>query len=402
MGVTIALYSHDSTGLGHGRRNRAIAHALADQLPALMGEPVGGVLIAGHPDLARDPLPTGWDWLVLPGVAPADPGHHRPRNLAMSLGELVAVRGAVMDAALAALNPDLLIVDRHAFGVAGELRSTLPWLRDRGCRVVLGLREVLDDPHTIAEEWRELGGAASVAAAYDALWIYGDPEVYDPRLTGEVPLPLRRLARTTGYLSLGRPESGGSECQSGSDVLTLLGGGADGGALARISVQAQAPAGHRHLVVTGPQMSGPEVEQIRRLAPTGTTVLTHIDDLPSRIEDAAAVVCMGGYNTVAEVLATSTPALVVPRHHRRKEQSRRAEALAAARAVDTRRLDDLTTAEISQFFATSIGRRVDRSHIDRQGLSRVPELAAALLQRHREQVGASPIQHRDEVDSHAG
>ena len=66
--TTIALYSHDSVGLGHARRNRALAYALAEQLPALTGTAVRGLLIAGHPDAGRDPLPDGWDWLVLPGL----------------------------------------------------------------------------------------------------------------------------------------------------------------------------------------------------------------------------------------------------------------------------------------------------------------------------------------------
>ena len=33
MGITVALYSHDSVGLGHARRNRALAWPLAETLP---------------------------------------------------------------------------------------------------------------------------------------------------------------------------------------------------------------------------------------------------------------------------------------------------------------------------------------------------------------------------------
>lgn len=42
MTLTVAMYSHDSVGLGHTRRNRAIAYALAAALP----QPVQGILIA--------------------------------------------------------------------------------------------------------------------------------------------------------------------------------------------------------------------------------------------------------------------------------------------------------------------------------------------------------------------
>ena len=73
--TTIALYSHDSVGLGHARRNRALAYALAEHLPALTGTAVRGMLIAGHPDAGRDPLPEGWDWLVLPGLTRRGEGY---------------------------------------------------------------------------------------------------------------------------------------------------------------------------------------------------------------------------------------------------------------------------------------------------------------------------------------
>ena len=394
MVTTIALYSHDSVGLGHARRNRALAHALDEHLPQLTGGPVRGLLVVGTPDVAGDTLPPGWDWLVLPGVAPAGAGHHAPRHLGVSMAELAAVRGAVVDAALSALAPDLLVVDRHPFGVAGELRSTVERQRRRGCRTVLGLREVLDDPEVTTAEWDRLGGPATIAEAYDAVWIYGDPGVYDPRLSGEVPPPLAKLATATGYLARGRPDDGaaswpprqrGADLEVPSDtaglVLTVLGGGSDGVELARESARAEVPAGHQHLVVTGPQMSAADVAAVRAVAGASTTVTTGVDHLPALLGRAAAVVCMGGYNTLTEVMATDTPALVVPRDQRRNEQRRRAAALAAAGAVETLSMATLEPARITEFLAQSVRRRTDRSRIDLAGLTRVPRLAADLVAR---------------------
>ena len=393
MVTTIALYSHDSVGLGHARRNRALAHALAAQLPRLTGQPVRGLLIAGNPDVACDSLPAGWDWLVLPGVAPAGAGHHTPRHLGVSMTELAAVRGAIVDAALGELAPDLLVVDRHPFGVAGELRSTIERQRSRGCRTVLGLREVLDDPAVTDAEWARLGGPTAIADAYDAVWIYGDPSVYDPRLSGEVPPPLARLATATGYLANGRPDdgdttdpelrertTGGRTLGRGEGlVLTVLGGGSDGAELARIAAAASVPAGHHHVVVTGPQMPPEEVAAVRAAAPPGTSVVTRLDRLPGLLHDAAAVVCMGGYNTVTELMATNTPALVVPRDHRRSEQRRRAIAVAAAGVVETHPLATLEPHHVTTFLAEAVDRRTDRSGIDRDGLARIPQLAADLI-----------------------
>jgi predicted glycosyltransferase len=394
--LRIALFSHDSLGLGHIRRNRALAFALARDLPALIGREVSGLLIASSPEATRFDLPDGWDWVILPGVTPA-PGGYVPRALASSMQGLRALRAAAISAILDQQRPELFIVDRHPFGIGGELADAIDQVRGHGCRTVLGLREVLDTPSVIAAEWEKVGGAARVAESFDEVWIYGDPDVYDPRSTGEVPAALAAKAVTTGYLSRDRPDDGGvltagteaasdltanvnsSETGTRPFVLTCLGGGSDGGSLASIAVEAEPPDGHRHLIATGPQMDTEEFDRLRARAGATTTVIRHHKDIPGLVASAEAVVCMGGYNTLAELMATDTPALVVPRKGHRAEQPRRAFALAAAGAVDALTIDSLDAVVLSEWFAGQVGRFADRSHIDLTGLTTIPRLAADLI-----------------------
>ena len=399
--TTIALYSHDSVGLGHARRNRALAHSLARHLPALTGNPVRGLLVAGHPDAGRDRLPEGWDWLILPGLTRGRDGW-TPRGLGLDAHALRDLRSGVITAALEALDPDLFIVDRHPFGIDGELLPVLETLRGRGCRTVLGLREVLDTPRVAVSEWDGLGGAARVASLLDAVWVYGDHRVYDPRRTGELPGPLARMAEPTGYLSRGRPAARPGRASRPSPappppyVLTVLGGGSDGADLARLAVAARAPHGCRHLLVTGPQVPADALEELRTLADDATTVVRTAPDVPELIAGAAAVVSMGGYNTIAELLDTDTPALVVPRSRRRQEQPRRAEALAAVGALETRRIEDLAPSDITAWWARAVTTRTERTGIDLDGLEVVPRLAAALIAS-----SARPLPILPEVHSHA-
>ncbi len=67
--IRVLLYSHDSQGLGHIRRNLALAHALAQQLPQQTGRPVTGLLLTGVGHAASAELPDGFDVVVLPGCA---------------------------------------------------------------------------------------------------------------------------------------------------------------------------------------------------------------------------------------------------------------------------------------------------------------------------------------------
>lgn len=378
MSITVAMYSHDSVGLGHTRRNRAIAFALAAALPA----PTRGILIAGHRHATSFDLPPGWDWLVLPGFSRTATGYD-PRHLGVTGDELAELRAQTITATLAAIDPDLFIADRHPFGVHGELAPALDMLRDTDCHTVLGLREVLDSPEVITGEWRAIGGARWVAQHYDATWIYGDRAVHDPIASGEVPAALAETAVFTGYLAPQRDHVSadvpaalpGKPC-----FLTTVGGGSDGGRLASSAARAVVPPGHRHLIITGPQM--PEADQRRVTAdadPATTRVVRFLPTLPDLIGHATGMICMGGYNSVTEAMATDTPVLVVPRDSRRAEQRIRAYAIEAVGGVDAHDPTELTPLRVSAWMHEAVHRRVNRSHLDLAGLSRVGQLAVDLL-----------------------
>ena len=67
--VRVLLYSHDSQGLGHVRRNLTIAHHIAAAIPAATGRPVSGLLVSGLAPASVFPLPQGFDWLTIPGIS---------------------------------------------------------------------------------------------------------------------------------------------------------------------------------------------------------------------------------------------------------------------------------------------------------------------------------------------
>ncbi|WP_150460731.1 glycosyltransferase family protein [Nesterenkonia ebinurensis] len=384
MSITVAMYSHDSVGLGHARRNRALAFALAADLPRITGERVRGLLVAGHPGATADALPEGWDWLVLPGFTRTTNGY-QSRKLDVSTERLWHLRSSTATAALEAMTPELLIVDRHPFGVDNELLPVLETLQGTGTRCVLGMREVLDTPAAARNEWDIIGGAAGVAHYYSGLWIYGDQAVYDPVATGEIPQELSPITRFTGYLAHGRPDdplTASSITAEQPYVLTMVGGGADGGALGLAAAWSTVPEGHRHIILTGPQMPAADHDAILDAvrssgAPRGQVRVTrYAPHVPKLVRDAAAVISMGGYNSLAEIMATTTPALIVPRSSRRAEQRLRAHSLAEAGAVDALNPEDLDTRQLSIWLAGAVRRRSLRDSIDLDGLTRIGGLAA--------------------------
>lgn len=374
--IRIVLYSHDSVGLGHLRRNLALAHALAARLPALTGRKVTGLIVTGEPSAPTYQHPDGFDFVVLPGIRKRD-GDYAPRQLDVQMSQLRDLRAQVLEAALVGFAPHLVIIDRHPFGVRGELRSGLQTLRARvpRAKVVLGLRDVLDEPAVVEREWAGLD-AAALRSMIDEVWVYGDPTVHDLRETGELPATLADRAVFTGFLSAGRPSGLAPEVAE-PYVVTMAGGGSDGGELTRVAAAADVPAGYQHIVVTGPQMADRERRLVERAAGRRTRVLATVDDGLALLRRASAAVIMGGYNTVAEAMATDIPALIVPRTKPRLEQAIRADALTRAGLFESCPHPDVDI--LSDWLRSAVTRSVDRSGADRFGLGAVAPRAAELL-----------------------
>ena len=378
--LRIVLYSHDSLGLGHVRRNIALATALSERLPGLTGRPVTGILVAGTALAPGFRIPAGWDWVILPGVRKGSEGY-RPRDLSVPMQDLVSLRGQLLDSLLQGFTPDLVIVDRHPTGIHLELDGALRRLRAGGSsRVVLGLREVLDSPGAAIAEWDCMGGSGRVQELFDAVWIYGDRGVHDPVAAGEIPAPLRRMVSYTGYLAAGRPQGSGKLKITGRYVMTTVGGGADGYTLASLAAATRLPTGLAHLIVAGPQMPKAQWDELRQQARPGVVIVKALDDMLTHISAADALVSMGGYNSICEILSTEVPALIVPRDHSRSEQKIRAASLAAAGYLEQHDLATLTPEALAAWITDRAGTRVDRRAAQLNGLSVVPGLAADLLQ----------------------
>lgn len=375
---SVLFYSHDSQGLGHVKRNLALAHHIAWRC----GEAgARGLIVSG---LAHSPvftLPDGFDWLALPGIEKRE-GAYAPRRLPGPLADTLALRSALLEAALVSFAPGLVIVDRHPLGVGRELEAPLRALKRAHphARVVLGLRDVLDAPAVAGREWEEVGGARALDALIDRVWVYGDPHIHDASATGEIPGELVSRVTFTGYLAEGR---GNVDPHPGPlprpYVLTTVGGGSDGGSIVEAAARATVPSGYDHLIVAGPQLDDESVERARVLASPVTSVVRTCPGLAHRIREAAAVISMGGYNTVCEILATSTPALIIPRHTPRLEQAIRARALSRAGLVDTLSRDLATPEALTQWLTRAVSLTTDRTSAARDGLTAAASAAANLL-----------------------
>jgi predicted glycosyltransferase len=347
-GLRFLLYSHDALGLGHVRRNMVIAGALVERCPD------ASVILATSVDQVDSlGVPDGVDVLRLPAMRKVANGRYTPRRLGIPGADLTALRSGVLAAAVDSFRPSVLLVDKQPLGVGGELRASLRRLREVGGRAVLGLRDILDEPAAVQAEWTP-EQTRLVLEHYPRVLVYGSESVFDTLRSSALPPELQPFARYCGYVTTPvsrRRLSAGAiprlgEGRSRPLVVGTTGGGEDGLRVLEAFVDAATGAPWDAVAVTGPQLSQRETASLRRRADSaGVMLRTFVPDLQSWLGAADAVVCMGGYNTVSEVLVRGTPAVCVPRTVPRSEQLIRARALGSLgllQVVEPERLNGAT------------------------------------------------------------
>jgi predicted glycosyltransferase len=217
------------------------------------------------------------------------------------------------------------------------VRSTLDLLRARGTPMVLGLRDVMDDPDALETEWERKHAVPALSDYYSEIWVYGLPQICDPLAGIDLPASVRRRMVYTGYLrrnipaAVVAPEPSG--LRDGEFLLVTSGGGGDGDELIDWVLAAYEHEGGSlppALLVFGPFML-PDRQAIfaaRAARVPKLRTITFDARLENLMSRAAGVVAMGGYNTFCEILSFDKPALIVPRTTPRLEQFIRAQRAA--------------------------------------------------------------------------
>ncbi|ABA22049.1 conserved hypothetical protein [Trichormus variabilis ATCC 29413] len=383
----IALYSHDTMGLGHKRRNLLIAQTLGFsplQTDILM--------ISGIQDASSSPTPPGVDCLTLPALHKNIDGEYQARKLDLSLQEIITLRSQVILATIKTFKPDIFIVDNVPRGAVRELDPTLKYLRREGnTRCILGLRDILDEPASVSRDWKRAANEEAIQTYYDQVWVYGDRNIYD--LAKEYHLQPKTAAkfRYTGYLdqrnrlkylnsdivqsfkSLNLP--------SERLVLCLVGGGQDGAQLAETFAHAELPPGMNGIILTGPFMPREVRQKLHNYAAQrdNLRVLEYLAEPTMLLHQAERVIAMGGYNTTCELLSFGKRSLILPRVKPRKEQLIRAERLKKLGLIDFLHPDKLTSAALTNWLNLDIQPPPVRKFVDLKGLTHIPQFVHEIL-----------------------
>lgn len=375
--MRILMYSHDSYGLGHLRRTLALAEAFIE------ADPDNNVLIlTGSTVSSAYRMSRGIDLVKLPSAVKLDNGVYESSRMTVGFDLLRNLRTHLILSTAQAFEPDAFVVDKEPLGMKGEVVSTLEFLRDErpGTRVVLGLRDVMDDPVSVRKSWRRNGTCEAIERFYDRILVYGPREVYDPLpLYGLAPETLERT-HYVGYVGRKVLEATSDLPFPPGYVLVTVGGGGDGLQIIESYLEGLrlAEPDFDSIIVTGPLMEDEDRRRIEELsAGLRVRVLEFRADMELVLSGAAAVVAMGGYNTTIELLASRKPAIIVPRIEPRVEQLIRAEHLSRLGLVEMIHPDDLEPSLVRAMVEDLLERgptALSRLNVDLSGAGRAVEL----------------------------
>ena len=397
----VLIYSHDSFGLGHLRRCRTIAHSLVET-----DKDLSVLILSGSPIIGSFDFRARVDFVRVPGVIKLRNGEYTSLNLHLHIEETLRLRSSIISHTAEIFKPDLLIVDKEPLGLRGEVLETLELMRERGVPVVLGLRDVMDEPAQLEPEWTRKNVVPALQRYYSEMWIYGLPQICDPLAGIALPAGVRNQMHYTGYLRRTAPAHNTVDPAIGFGnepfILVTPGGGGDGEdlidwVLSAYETDPRLP--YPALLVFGPFMQ-PEQQagfQQRVARLPRVKAITFDARIETLMERAAAVVAMGGYNTFCEILSFDKRALIVPRTTPRLEQyiraSRAAERGLVTMLVDDGRRDPRLMATALRHLAQQ--RKPSQTVIPGllEGLESVNRLAAKWLYREEAQPGLVALRY---------
>ena len=377
----ILLYSHDTFGLGNIRRTLLLTQELTSQYPK-----AAVLVVTGSPMIHAFRIPDGVDYIKLPCLDRVEAERYEPRFLFDCSEEMKRTRRAILEKSVLGFAPDLMIVDKRPAGVDGELLETLRALQERPnkTRLVLGLRDILDEPELTRLSLIRNGSFEIIDRFYDEVWVYGTQSIFDPIKEYGFPDCVARKTFFCGYLK--RPTRAVTRGVGPPRVLVTTGGGGDGSRMIETYLEGLAGL-PRNIAIETTVIFGPQMPESRRTALldrfgylADVTFLDFEPDLTRRYAEADVVVSMAGYNTVCEMLSFACRAILVPRAEPVMEQVIRARLMAAQGLFDIVEPQDLTPETlIGKVLASFKPSLIPATPLNLEGLPRIRERVRALL-----------------------
>ncbi|HSF95372.1 MAG TPA: glycosyltransferase [Thermohalobaculum sp.] len=369
----IAFLCCHLSGTGHLVRTLALARAAREAGAEVLV--ISGGRALSHVD------PGGIELLQLPPLHVPDFDFSTLRTLAGEPADeaYMSARRTALVAALTGFRAQALVTETFPFGrrmLAAEFEAAIAAARaaNPAVAIVASVRDIPEPP----KKPQKLAEAADrLRRLYDAVLVHGDAGFLPLSAAWALPADLAPMIRHTGYVADDPPPA---DAPPGDSVVVAVGGGVLGRRLLEIAARAAALSSRPwHLLTGGPDAADLARDLSTRHGRANLTVEPPRQDYRTLLAAAACSVSLAGYNTVLDLAACTTPAIVVPfDEHGEVEQVIRAERLAGFEGFTVLRVGGLTPQALAEAAeAAASGHRRAPLPLARDGAARA---AAAILE----------------------
>ena len=385
--LTALVYVQHLLGIGHLMRASALARGL---------EAAGIRVLLVSGGMPVPVLDTGASRLEqLPPVRAADGNFN---NLVNDSGEPVddawkMQRCRRLLQIFDRVRPDILLTELYPFGRRQMRFELVPLLTHARARreqtglpvIASSVRDILVPPSKAGrtEEIIEV-----VRRYYDLVLVHGDQDVIPFDRSFARAADIADLTRSTGYVVGSIPARQGSGSPGYDEVLVSAGGGAVSDDLLQAAIGARALCRLRDRpwrVLIGHNYPEDAFLSYRAAAPRGVQVERARGDFTQLLANCALSISQGGYNTVAEILATGTRAVCLPyAGGGESEQTLRCRLMAEQGALQIVEKDAVCAEQVALAVERALEAHPPGGHIaNTDGAARSTELLLALVRSHR-------------------
>ena len=365
-------------GTGHLSRSLILARTLRDA--GLAPQLISGGMPAGHLDLS------GIDFVQLPPVR--SDGASFTKLLDGSgnpaAPEVMQERIRVLEAALCASPPDVLITELFPFGrrvLRDEFQAALAMARamPRPPLVVSSIRDILAPPSNAkkaeqTETW--------LAEHYDGVLVHSDADVVPLEASWPVTPQVTRLLHYTGFIAPPMPARDAAEGEGAGEIIVTAGGGPVGRKLFETSIEAARIGGYRWRLLVGGSDAEAVCARLNGLADGAPAFAEPLRvDYRAMLARCQATVGQCGYNTAIDWLQAGVPGVFVPFAEAGEvEQTLRAASLQKRYGFGQIAEDDLTPENLAAATIAAIRRgRFKANGLKFDGAARTSRILADLL-----------------------
>ena len=383
----IALYWHNGRSLGHTVRSATLGQALLTHIPASI---VVGITGASK---GFELLPPAMDLVKIPSYLTYDSseGVRTTPVLSVAKEQFQHIRENLISTFVKDFQPHALIVDFHPEGKNGELIPTV--LNSPKTHKVLGLRGILGSPDETNHDFFNPRLVSFMQENFSSIHIYIDQQVFRLEDYYAIPDSLSAMFKYTGYVTRPtistRAEARASlDLQPDARIIVISFGGGQGTepiwqAILRSLSKIQKQFDYAYLSA-GPYLEADAFERLQaQVSQHPNWKWTRLlNPLTAWIKASDLFIGSGGYNSLAEIIATGANSLIIPRQLNEREQEIHATKLASLNILRIANLDTILNHDLSSLLEMCLKEPYPQNHtitIATNGAQHSAQLIEALI-----------------------